>query len=55
MYKEKGYSIVAYTDHDIMIDHDDLRDGEFLPLLGYEIEINERRPYAENPFYKLKS
>ena len=55
MYKEKGYSIVAYTDHDIMIDHDDLRDDEFLPLLGYEIEINERRPDAENPFYKLKS
>ena len=55
MYKEKGYSVVAYTDHDIMIDHDDLRDDEFLPLLGYEIEINERRPDAENPFYKLKS
>ena len=39
VYKEQGYSIIAYTDHDVMIDHDDLRDESFLPLLGYEIEI----------------
>lgn len=50
-YKSHGYSIVAYTDHDIMIDHDDLRDGEFLPLLGYEIETTEQLPYADDPFY----
>ena len=55
IYKSHGYSIVAYTDHDLMLDHDDLRDDEFLPLMGYEIEINERRPDDENPFYGLKS
>ena len=55
MYKAQGYSIIAYTDHDIMIDHDDLRDESFLPLMGYEIETNERRPDDQNPFYKLKS
>lgn len=42
-YKAKGYSIVAYTDHDIMIDHSDLADEAFLPLRGYEMEISEDR------------
>ena len=40
-YLEEGYSIVAYTDHDIMIPHDDLTDERFLALTGYEMEINE--------------
>lgn len=50
-YKSHGYSIIAYTDHDIMIDHDDLRDEDFLPLLGYEIETTEQLPYGNEPFY----
>lgn len=41
-YKAKGYSIVAYTDHDLMLDHSDLSDGDFLALKGYEIEITQR-------------
>ena len=49
-YKARGYSIVAYTDHNIMIDHDDLRDEEFLPLLGYEIDATEDMPYGDEPF-----
>lgn len=40
-YVEEGYSIVAYTDHDIMIPHHDLTDEQFLALEGYEMEINE--------------
>ncbi|MBQ3000160.1 MAG: PHP domain-containing protein [Oscillospiraceae bacterium] len=40
-YMAHGYSVVAYTDHDIMIPHDDLADENFLPLHGYEMEINE--------------
>lgn len=40
-YKSKGYSVLAYTDHDIMISHQDLADEEFLPLNGYEMEVNE--------------
>ena len=50
IYKAQGYSIVAYTDHDIMIDHDDLRDESFLPLLGYEMEVTEQLPYGTEPF-----
>ena len=41
LYKKLGYSIVAYTDHDILIPHDDLTDGEFLALHGFEMEVNE--------------
>ena len=29
-YKKNGYSIVAYTDHEIMMPHYELRDEEFL-------------------------
>lgn len=41
IYKENGYSIIAYTDHDVLISHPELADDTFLPLNGYEIEINE--------------
>ena len=40
-YMAHGYSIVAYTDHDVMIDHSELAEDGFLPLRGYEMEINE--------------
>ena len=40
-YKAKGYSVVAYTDHDIMIPHDELNDENFLALHGYEMESGE--------------
>lgn len=43
-YMEHGYSIVAYTDHDVMIPHHDLTDENFLALTGYEMEINEKAP-----------
>ena len=42
-YKSRGYQIVAYTDHDVMVDHSELSDGEFLALRGYEIAINDNR------------
>ena len=41
VYKAKGYSVVAFTDHDIMVAHQELADEEFLPLNGYEMEVNE--------------
>ncbi len=47
-YMKRGYSIVAYTDHDVMIDHSDLAEANFLPLRGYEMEINEKRPGNPN-------
>jgi len=40
-YKAKGYSAVAFTDHDIFVFHDELKDEGFIPLHGYEMEITE--------------
>ena len=42
VYSEKGYSIVAYTDHDILLSHQDLTDDKFLALNGLELEFNEK-------------
>ena len=40
-YIAEGYSVVAYTDHDVLIPHKELAEDSFLPLTGMEIEINE--------------
>lgn len=40
-YMEKGYSVIAYTDHDVLIAHPELAEENFLPLNGFEVEINE--------------
>ena len=41
IFKAKGYSVVAFTDHDVMIPHPELADKDFLPLNGYEMEVSE--------------
>lgn len=38
-YKAHGYSILAITDHEVFIPHNDLSDDHFLMLGGYEIGI----------------
>ena len=43
-YKAKGYSILAYTDHELMVPHSDLNDEDFLALHGYEAEIMSDYP-----------
>lgn len=40
-YMAHGYSIVAYTDHHIMVPHMELRDADFLPLIGVELNVDE--------------
>ncbi len=47
-YKENGYAIVAFTDHDVLVPHPELADDEFLPLNGYEMEINDTVPLEKN-------
>lgn len=44
IYKEKGYSIVAFTDHDVLVPHPELNDDSFLALNGYEMEIDDVNP-----------
>lgn len=44
-YLEHGYSIVAFTDHDVLMPHYDLNDENFLALHGYEMELNDPNPH----------
>jgi len=42
-YMRRGYSIVAYTDHDFLFPHTDLTDDAFLALTGYEMQVLDSR------------
>ncbi len=56
IYKAHGYSVVAYTDHDVMIDHSDLNDEDFLAITSYEVYTNSPTPYPSftaTPCYHL--
>ena len=48
VYMAQGYSIIAYTDHEILISHNDLSDDNFLALNGYEYEIIEPKTEEKN-------
>ena len=52
-YLKKGISIVAFTDHDVFIPHNDLTDEKFLALNGFELEINE--PSGDKHRYTTKT
>lgn len=41
LYKEKGYSVLAITDHEGLFYHSELDDDEFLTIPGLEYEFNE--------------
>ena len=47
MYKGKGYSVIAYTDHHAMVDHSDLTDEGFLALVGVELDSTENKTFSE--------
>lgn len=40
-YMDKGYSIVAFTDHDVFLPHNDLSDKNFLALNSFEAEFHD--------------
>jgi len=42
IYKTKGYSIVAFTDHGQLVPHDYLSDENFLALNACEVDINQK-------------
>ena len=45
LYKENGYSVLAYTDHDILISHNELTDSDFVALNGFEAQFNGSNKY----------
>ena len=44
LYRSRGYAVVAFTDHELLMDHSYLNDASFLALTGYEVFINESKP-----------
>lgn len=54
-YLEKGYSIVAFTDHELMVPHNDLTDDNFLAITSTEIIIDQgiEKDWAFNKTYHL--
>ena len=41
LYKARGYSVLACTDHELMVPHHDLTDPDFLMLTGFELGFDE--------------
>lgn len=41
LYASHGYSVVAFTDHNVLLSHEDLNDENFLTLNGFEINVND--------------
>ena len=41
LYQERGYSIIAYTDHRIYANHAELNDEKFLAIAAMETDLNE--------------
>lgn len=57
MYKAQGYQIMAFTDHEFCVEHQDLCDEDFLAITAYEIATTdkndpEKRTYHMNLFAK---
>ena len=40
-YKAHGYSAVCFTDHEVLIGHEDLCDEQFVAIHGYEVAIKK--------------
>lgn len=39
-YKAQGYNIICLTDHNVIVDHSDMNDPDFLMLTGMELNVN---------------
>ena len=55
-YKRAGYSIVAFTDHEVLVPHRELREADFLPITSYEVAVTEAcegRSFAHRKTYHL--
>lgn len=52
IYMEHGYSIIAFTDHEVIIPHNDMSDENFLAITSYELAVNEKKGL---PFHSTKT
>lgn len=53
-YMEKGYSVVAYTDHGLMVHHSELTDEHFVALTGVEYGVNNLNLSRPGLAYKAR-
>lgn len=44
-YKAHGYSVLCISDHNLLVNHSDLNDKDFLLLTGYEADITANKMY----------
>lgn len=51
-YLKRGYSAVAFTDHGVLVTHNDLTDKEFVALNGVEIDVAIPRKGLRETFEK---
>ncbi|MCQ2413662.1 MAG: hypothetical protein MJ082_02540 [Clostridia bacterium] len=47
-YKSHGYSVVAYTDHELFIPHPELTDSTFVALHATEVGLDEKEPKSNH-------
>jgi len=53
-YKDHGYSILSLTDHNIVVDHSNLNDEDFLMLTGAEFNVVQNLgPFKNQKTYHL--
>ena len=50
LYRARGYDAVAFTDHEVMIPHNDLTDETIVALNGVEIAVIEGGVTPKNFF-----
>ena len=55
VYKEHGYSILAYTDHEILLPHNDLTDENFLTITSVELAVNLYPNGEKNTYPHIKT
>lgn len=56
VYMESGYQIVAFTDHDVIVPHNDLNEKNFLTITSFEMYVNSpnhENGYEFKPVYHL--
>ena len=51
-YKKRGYSVVAYTDHEGLVPHAELTDESFVAITSYEVATNSGITPADFRFEK---
>ena len=53
LYKSKGYQVLCITDHNIIVDHSNMNEPDFLMLTGMEINLNQEtyRPRLDGKTY----